>query len=87
MSGTPHDLDNSEYPARVPVDMNLVAAQALAGMKRRWHLEFDCEGAPFIWDGPADSEAEAIALGRLAILTDGRYREDLRLAICLERRK
>lgn len=86
MSGTLHDLDNAEFLERFPIDMNLVAARALqAKPQSRWHLEFDCEGAPFIWDGAADSEAEAIALGRLAIYMDGRYDEKSRVAICLER--
>lgn len=87
MSGTLHDLDNGEFLECFPVDMNLVAAEALKGMRRRWHLEFDCEGAPFIWDGAADHEEEALALGRKAIYWDGRYNvETARVAICLERR-
>ncbi len=84
---TLHDLDNSEFLERYPVDMNLVIAQALAGKMRRWHLEFDCDGAPFVWDGAAEHEQEAVALGRKAIYWDGRYNEEsARVAICLERR-
>ena len=87
MSGTLHDLDNSEYLERYPIDMNLVAANALKGMQRRWHIEFDCDGAPFVWDGAADHEEEALALARKALYWDGRHDvKTARVAICLERR-
>ena len=84
---TLHDLDNAEFLERFQLDMNLVAATALQGKRpmHRWHLEFDCDGAPFIWDGAADSEGEAIALGRLAIYMDGRFDETARVAICVQR--
>lgn len=84
---TLHDLDNAEFLEHYQVDMNLVAAKALQGkpQQSRWHLEFDCDGAPFVWEGAAESEAEAIALGRLAIYADGRYNQNARVAICLER--
>lgn len=87
ISNTLHDLDNGEFFERYPVDMNVAIAEALKGKQRRWHLEFDCEGAVFVWDGPANSEREAIALGQKALHWDGRYNiETARLAICLERR-
>ena len=88
-AGTLHDLDNIEFLERYPVDMNLVAAKALADLdkrRRRYHLEFDCEGHPYIWDGEADSEGEAISLGRLAIFADGRFDSTARVVVCLERR-
>ena len=76
-------------PAKISnfVDMTAVAAAALQGKQpmHRWHLEFDCHGAPFVWDGAADSEGEAIALGLLAIYMDGRFDETARVAICVQR--
>lgn len=89
MSTNLHDLDNQEALASLPpLDMNLIAHRALLGMQRRWHIEFDCDGAPFVWDGAADSEPEAIALAQKAIYFDGRYSiETARVAICLERAK
>lgn len=87
MMSTLHDLSNEEFLERFSLDMHLVAARALEGMRRRWHLEFDCAGAPFVWEGAADSEAEAIALGRLAMYSDGRFdHRAARVSICLERR-
>ena len=87
MNGTLHDLDNGEFLQRFPIDMNMVAAKALAPKMRRWHIEFDCDGPPFIWDGAAEHEEEALALARKALYWDGRYNvETARVAICLERR-
>ena len=82
-----HDLSDEEFRERYPVDMGLVARAALAGMQRRWHIEFDAEGATFIWDGAADSETEAVALAWKAIYWEGIYDvEKARIVICLERR-
>lgn len=84
---TLHDLDNSEFLERFPLDMDAVTKMAATPKRpsRRYHLEFDCEGHPFIWDGAAESEREAIALGRLALELDGRFDPTARLAICLDR--
>ena len=80
-----HDLDNSEL-GLPPLDMNLVAAAALAPKQRRWHLAYDCEGMPFEFDCAATSGHAADLLGRKALYLDGRYNvETARLAVCLER--
>lgn len=86
-AGTLHDLDNVEFLERYPLDMDAVARMAATPKRpmRRYHLEFDCEGAPFIWDGLAEHETEAIALARLAIELDGRYDPTARVAICFDR--
>lgn len=83
---TLHDLDNAEFQERFPLDMEQVSRDALAGFgRRRWKIEFDCEGVPFMWTGGADGEAEAIALGRLAIYMDGRHdQEKARPVACIE---
>ena len=68
-STTLHDLDNTE------------ALQ----LRRRWHLEFDLDaGQPFIWDGAARSERDAIAQARHALRREG-LDDTARVAICLER--
>lgn len=86
-AGTLHDLDNQEFLERFPLDMEAVTKMAMTPKRpmRRYHLEFDCGGAPFIWSGTAEHETEAIALGRLAIELDGRYEATARVAICLDR--
>lgn len=85
---TVHNLESGESLERWPLDMALVTELALATKMptRRYHLEFDCGGHAFIWEGAADCEREAIALGRLALEVDGRFDSTARLAICLERR-
>lgn len=85
-SNTLHDLDNAEVLERFPLDMDQVSRDALRSVTaRRWRLEFDCEGAPFVWTGAADSEAEAVSLGRLAIYMDGRFNQDTaRPVVCIE---
>lgn len=87
LMSTLHDLDNSEFLERYPLDMDAVARMAVRPKHKtkRYHLEFDCDGHPFIWDGAADTETEAIALGRLAIELDGRFDATSRVAVCLER--
>lgn len=83
---TLHDLDNTEALERFPLDMEQVSREALGTMmRRRWRLEFNCDGAPFLWTGAADSEAEAQSLGRMAIYMDGRYDQDrAQLVACFE---
>lgn len=82
---TLHDLDNSEFLERFPLDMDQVSREALGIMRRRWRLEFNCDGAPFLWTGAADSETEAQSLGRMAIYMDGRYNQDTaQLTVCVE---
>ena len=84
---TLHDPRNEEFLERYNVDMNMVVRDALQDMQRRWHIEFDAEGATFIWDGAAGSEKEAVALAWKAIYWDGSYDvEKARIVICLERR-
>lgn len=85
MSGL-HEPSQLDLAERFPLDMDQVSRDALASLTpRRWRLEFDCEGAPFIWSGLADSEAEAVSLGRLAIYMDGRHDQDkARPVACFE---
>lgn len=46
-------------PARIHIDMNAVAANALMGKVRRWRLEYECHGRPFVWEGLCDSMGAA----------------------------
>lgn len=63
LHGTLHDLDNAELDLPA-LDMNLIAAAALAPKQRRWHLSYDCEGTPFDFDCQAPSSPEADHQGR-----------------------
>jgi hypothetical protein len=85
---TLHDLDNSEYLARFPLDMDSVARLALQRKPtvRRWRVEFNCAGPRFIWDGEAAGETEAIQKGRMAIYLDGQFDEGTaQVMVCIER--
>lgn len=55
---------------------------------RRWYIALECAGTPFVWNGTADTEREAIALARLAAKYSAipHGMDDVRVAICLERR-
>ena len=55
---------------------------------RTWRLEFDCQGAAFIWTGQADTEREAVNLARRSIYMQGDYDQDAaQLVTCVEGRQ
>jgi hypothetical protein len=45
-------------PPTIDVDIDAIY-QSAARSVRRWRLEFDCDGAPFIWHGKSKSQAAA----------------------------
>ena len=53
-----------DCPARFPLDMNNIAAQALAPKVRRWRVGLDCDGKPYTWEGTAISPEMADILAR-----------------------
>lgn len=80
------DAEIEALLAGVQLDMNQVASTALARKRRRWHIEFDLvEGQPFVWDGEATDERDAICQARAALRREG-LDDTARISICLERR-
>lgn len=55
----PHD--------RYTIDMDRVTRAALG--LRRWQLEYDCHGRPFVWTGEAANEAAADSCARHQLAT------------------
>lgn len=66
---TSHDLSNAEYLAKFAGDVEIAEAEfALnSARQRRWHVEIDTGGGiPFVWDGQARTEAQAVGSACIA---------------------
>lgn len=81
VTGVP-DLDN--FP-RIPLDMDAITAAAMK--RKRWRLEFDCNGQPWEWEGEAATSRDADNLARQA-LTAAYFPSflpaDARTVVCIE---
>lgn len=79
----PDALDGVHFP----VDMDAVAAAAVAGAPTfPYELEFNCQGEPFNWSGKAPSKgmAELMAVAELSSKFPGFKRYKARLVRCVE---
>lgn len=72
--------------ARVQLDMNAVAAQALAPKVRGWYLEYDCSGMNFRArvDARSMGEADAKARADLSASAAAFRSADAHMVVCLE---
>ena len=72
MSGCTHDCrqgrDCTCARLMATVNMEHVTRQALG--LRRWRLEYDCNGRPFVWAGEAANESAADSLARHHLTND-----------------
>lgn len=72
-------------PERIPLDMTAIVAQAQAPKLRRWRVEFDCSGRPFVWEGSAEDSNQADAVARDDLLfVDGFSFHEARTVACCE---
>jgi hypothetical protein len=75
-----------DTPPEFTIDMDAVTREALKGKPRRWHVQFDCEGLVFNWEGEADSQGLAIikAQNDLSQQFATFHRFDSRAVVCVE---